>query len=146
MTLLWILLWPAWANDEIVRALVLTAHGEHIAFDQTRLEVPLAAKIRLTFDNQAPADSGILHNIVLLKPGTLDAVLGRARAAGYDLEKLRDDPDILGFSPTVPPGGRGELVFAPTGPGTYPYVCLMPGHGDLLGMRGELTVTPPTTP
>jgi uncharacterized cupredoxin-like copper-binding protein len=32
------------------------------------------------------------------------------------------------------------VTFKPAAAGDYVYICLMPGHGDMLGMRGVLTI------
>jgi plastocyanin len=39
------------------------------------------------------------------------------------------------------PGQTTTLEFTPTTPGTYEYVCTIPGHKEA-GMKGTITVTP----
>lgn len=61
----------------------------------------------------------------------------------YDAEKIAKHPSVLAISPTLDPGKSAEFVLTPKmldKPGFYPYVCLIPGHADMLGMKGVLHV------
>ena len=121
----------------------LSTKGNDIAFDQAAVQVPLDVPIKIVFVNKAKHDSQILHNIAILKPGTLDAVLKEFESIDYDIAKISKNPNVLAITKNLEPGGKETLTLGPDkikGPGFYPYVCLIPGHGDILGMKGVLNV------
>lgn len=120
----------------------LSSKGNDIAFDTHYLEVPAGSTVNLRFKNKANPASGILHNIAILKPGTTDEVLSSFEKSEYDLEKIRTHPAVLAISPTLEPSQEAVLKLTKDllKPGAYPYVCLMPGHADMLGMKGILQV------
>ena len=84
------------------------------------------------------------HNLVLVKPGTVEEV-GTASFA------MLNDPDagkkhyipasesVLAHTFVVAPGSRHTLhLEAPSKVGDYPYICTFPGHWQ--AMRGVLRV------
>jgi plastocyanin len=120
----------------------LSTHGNDVAFDTSLVEVPLKPVITLAFVNEADHDSEILHNIAVLRPGSESRVLDAFQKSDYDLELMKKHPDLIVISDELDPGETGTVSFSPDVPGDYPYVCLMPGHADLLGMKGILRVKP----
>ena len=121
----------------------LSTKGNDIAFDQTSIQIPFAETITLTFANQALKGSEILHNVAILKPGSLDKFLNALQLSGYDLDKIKNDPSILIMTEALSPGASQTVEFHPGEPGFYPFVCVMPGHADMLGMKGILNITKP---
>ncbi|MBC7533721.1 MAG: hypothetical protein H7318_19310 [Oligoflexus sp.] len=121
----------------------LSTKGNDIAFDQTSIQIPFAETITLTFANQALKGSEILHNVAILKPGSLDKFLNALQLSGYDLDKIKNDPSILIMTEALPPGASQSVEFHPGEPGFYPFVCVMAGHADMLGMKGILNITKP---
>jgi plastocyanin len=118
----------------------LSTKGNDIAFDQTAIQVPFGTAVKLKFVNEAAKGSEIQHNVAVLKPGTLDAVMKELQASGYDLAKMRANKSIIAMTKMLEPGSTETLEFTPDAPGFYPYICLMPGHADMLGMKGTLNV------
>lgn len=118
----------------------LSTKGNDIAFDQTAIQVPFGQNVQLTFTNEAAKGSEILHNVAILKPGTLDTVIKEIQAVNYDLEKIHGNKNILTMTKSLEPGSAQTLEFTPSEPGFYPYICVMPGHADMLGMKGVLNV------
>ena len=57
-----------------------------------------------------------------------------------DLKFVRDSADILALTRVLNPGQEDTVNFTPPAPGEYVYICLMSGHGDMLGMRGILAL------
>jgi hypothetical protein len=51
-----------------------------------------------------------------------------------------NDPDMLVHTPLAKPGETSDVTFTAPEPGTYPYICTVPGH--YLMMKGVLTVAP----
>ncbi len=118
----------------------LSTKGTDIAFDQTAIQIPFAEKISLLFKNEASKGSEILHNVAVLKPGTLESFIKDMQANGYDIEKLRKHPSVIAMTSSLAPGAQESLEFKPKEPGFYPYVCIMAGHADMLGMKGVLNI------
>ena len=119
----------------------LSTHGNNIAFDKNAIEVPLGKKVSVRFVNQASKESEILHNVAILKPGTFDEVIKELQKNGYDIEKMRKHPSIITMSKALAPAQEETLTFTPKEPGEYPYICLMAGHADMLGMKGIFKVS-----
>ena len=121
----------------------LSTKGNDIAFDATSIQVPFGRDIHLGFSNQAAKDSEILHNIAVLSPGSLERVLKAFQESDYDVDKIRKHKDVLAMTPTLKPGVASVLKISKSKlnkKGYYPYVCLMPGHADVLGMKGIMNV------
>jgi azurin len=138
---LWVLAlaFEARASDTVV--IELSTKGNDIAFDQAAVQIKFKKTIGLKFVNKAAADSHIGHNIAILKPDATDAVIQELRKNNYDLAAIKNHPGILIISRTLNPGESDVVTFSPDKPGFYPYLCLMPGHSDILGMKGILHVS-----
>lgn len=132
---------PQAFSDEVV-TIELSTKGNDIAFDQEAVQIKFQKKMRLKFVNKAAHGSHIGHNIAILKPGTTDAVLKDLQKSNYDLNIMKGHPSVIVMSKTLNPGEEDVLEFSPEKPDFYPYLCLMPGHSDILGMKGILRVSP----
>ena len=111
-----------------------------MTFDKKALTVPTGAEVHLVFKNNANV-STLPHNWVLVKPGTEASVaaagLKLGDQAGYfDVR----DKDALVHTPMAKPGESSEVTFTAPEPGSYPYICTVPGH--YMMMKGVLAVTP----
>ncbi len=118
----------------------LSTTGQEVMFDQQRLDLPFAKTIRLKYKNDAPLDSQISHNVAIIRPDRVAAVMQTLQEHDYDLKSVQGSADILALSRVLNPGQEDTVAFSPPAPGEYVYICLMPGHGDMLGMRGILTL------
>lgn len=137
---------PSPHGEPVVVQIDLSTKGDDIAFDKTSIQLVAGRRYRIRFRNLASPDSMIAHNVVVLRPGSEDRVIAKLQAVGYDLASLADDPDIIARSNTLNPGEHGEVAFAPVEAGIYPYLCSMPGHGDILGMKGLVNVVAGAVP
>jgi len=121
-------------------AIFVQAVPGRMSFEPGSMTVKAGAKVRLIFRNP----DVMLHNLVVLAPGSLEKVgaLADKLAGGPDgLAKgyVPAVPEVLQATPLVQPGKEAELVFtAPAVPGEYPLVCTFPGHWRV--MRGVLVV------
>ncbi len=104
-----------------------------LKYQQTTLEAKAGAEFTVNFANPA----ALPHNWVLVEPGQEQAV------ATASASKNGDPSGIAGvISGGKPIATSSEtLKVPPQQPGTYPYICTVPGH-YAAGMKGELTVTP----
>lgn len=127
------------AGDTVV--IELSTKGNDIAFDQTAVQIKFKKTIGLKFVNKAASDSHIGHNIAILKPDSTDAVIQELRKNNYELAAIKNHPGIIIISKTLNPGESDVVTFSPEKPGFYPYLCLMPGHSDILGMKGILHIS-----
>jgi azurin len=118
----------------------LSTTGQEVMFDQQRLDLPFAKTIRLKYKNDAPLDSQISHNVAIIRPERVAAVMAILQDHDYDLASVRGSADILALTRVLDPGQEDTIDFSPPAPGEYVYICLMPGHGDMLGMRGVLAL------
>ncbi|WP_031528301.1 PVC-type heme-binding CxxCH protein [Dyadobacter crusticola] len=114
---------------------------EIMQFDKKLINVKAGQKVVINLENP----DGMQHNLVIIKPGTLQKVGKEAD------EMLRDPqaaekhyvpriPEVLHSTRLVSSGETVTLEFTvPNEPGDYPYVCTFPGHWR--GMNGILRVT-----
>jgi plastocyanin len=111
-------------------------------YDKTELTVRAGQRARLVFRNT----DHMQHNVLILRPGTLEAVGALADQMLTDAQALAKNfsptsGDVLFSTPLVNPSETFELRFtAPAQPGRYPYICTFPGHWRM--MQGTLVVTP----
>ena len=111
-----------------------------LRYDQTLVTVKAGSKVKLTFYN----NDDMPHNLVIVKPGTADAVAQGAMALGLQGPAKNYVPassDVLYHTRLMNPGTSESLfIEIPEAPGDYTYVCTFPGHAQ--SMRGVLRVVP----
>ncbi|MEM6633179.1 MAG: plastocyanin/azurin family copper-binding protein, partial [Bacteroidota bacterium] len=126
----------SWANGPDQTISMATEPG--LQFDVKTVTVKAGSKIKLTFNN----DDDMPHNLVVVRPGTADAVGTAALGLGVkgmNLGYIPEDVNILHHTQLLQPGISESIYFtAPTEPGEYTYVCTYPGH--YLIMRGVFKV------
>ncbi|MEO8562237.1 MAG: PVC-type heme-binding CxxCH protein [bacterium] len=109
-------------------------------FSLPTFSVKPGRRVRLTLTNP----DEMQHNLVIMKPGTLDAVgtLADAMARTPDAAErnyIPPTPDVVASTKLVDPGQSFTLEFtAPRQTGDYPYACTFPGHWRL--MQGTMKV------
>ena len=123
-------------TDKVVIAQVNCLH-EAIKFDVATLAVPVGKKLRLIFNNP----DVMQHNLVIVKPGTADAVATAAISLGgegFAKQFVPDSDDILAASKLLMQSGKQTLEVTFDKPGKYPFLCTFPGHATM--MRGHIIV------
>lgn len=124
-----------------VRVEVQLSTDGTFSFDQQQIVVPSGRRVALTFVNGASPESRMVHNTVVLRSAEDEvATFRHLYTSGFDLAAVADDPGVLALGRPLGPGETETLSVRFPGPGTYPFVCLMPGHGDMMGMRGTIVV------
>jgi len=111
---------------------------EGLKFSLPSFDVKPGARVKLDFANT----SDMLHNLVVVKPGTGAKVGEAALRLGLDGQKLDYVPksdDVLFNTSLLEPRKVESIYFvAPTTPGEYQYVCTFPGH--YVTMQGTMRV------
>ena len=103
-----------------------------LKFDPIAFHVQPGEKVELLFDNV----DEMMHNFVLVEPGSRMKVVESAIALGADgpnRHYIPESEDVIASTPVVLPGKKTIVTFvAPKKEGEYPYVCTFPGHGFVM--------------
>lgn len=110
-------------------------------YDKKLITLKAGDRVSLRFVNP----DGMLHNLLIIKPGSLqkvgaaaDAMLRNPNAA--DLQYVPRIPEVLFSTKLLSTGQSDTIEFTvPSTPGDYPFVCTFPGHWR--GMNGIIRVT-----
>ncbi len=123
----------AGAADDTAGLTVAADPSGALKFQQATLQAPAGSGFPVNFANSAP----LQHNWVLVEPDQAEAVATAAQAKGGDPSGI---PGVIAGGKPI--SNSSETVEVPAlEPGTYPYICTVPGHYQA-GMVGELTATP----
>ena len=128
------------AKSSSATVIELKVEKEIMQFDKKLLTVKAGQKVVINLENP----DGMQHNLLIIKPGTLQKV-------GQAADEMLRDPkaaekqyvpkiaEVLYSTKLVNSGETVTLEFTiPNEPGDYPYVCTFPGHWR--GMNGILRV------
>jgi len=124
-------------NDKIDQTIVVgTKPG--LKFDISSVQVKPGAKIRLVFEN----NDDMLHNLLIVKPNTVDKVGKAALDMGLEGAQKNYVPDmeeVIFHTGILEPETKETIYFeAPKKVGNYTFVCTFPGHYTI--MQGILRV------
>lgn len=115
-----------------------------VGFDPKEVRVSFVPTIRILFRNDVDPSWGMHHNVAIAVPGREAALIASLRDLGVDhlhlAEALRGSPNVLAMTGALAPGASETIDFHPPAPGTYQYICLVPGHAERMGMVGALIV------
>lgn len=118
----------------------ISAEGSALEFTPDRISFPAGTRVTLRFVNHGT----LPHNLVLLRDdAALDAMAKdayEAASTGYVPEGYEDDVAV--YTPLLSPDETVEVTFEVPEPGLYTYVCLFPGHANM--MLGTLRSLSPT--
>ncbi|CAD5252030.1 MULTISPECIES: PVC-type heme-binding CxxCH protein [unclassified Imperialibacter] len=129
------------ASLDADKVIVLKTIPNKMEYDLKTLEVEAGQTVAIIFENV----DFMQHNLLIVKPGTLETVGAAADkmaadANGAEKSYIPDVPELLYSTRLVNPGEKVVLTFtAPSEPGDYPYLCTFPGHWRI--MNGILKVT-----
>lgn len=126
----------AWSDGPDVSVTLAAVPG--LRFDRESFEVPSGARIRLSLENE----DDIIHNVVIVEPGSADEVGEAAMSigpGGMQQGYIPDSESVLYYTRLLDEGEAESIYFtAPKEPGTYPFICTVPGHH--ITMRGTMVV------
>jgi uncharacterized cupredoxin-like copper-binding protein len=109
--------------------------GGQLKFAETTLDAAAGQALTVTFNNPSP----LQHSWVLVQPGQEEAVNQAASAKGGDPAGVAG---VIAGSPVVNGNGNATVNVPALEPGSYPYICTVPGH-LAAGMKGTLNVGGP---
>ncbi|NJN19267.1 MAG: auracyanin [Oscillochloris sp.] len=112
--------------------------GENLAYDKTELSATSGQEVTVRFQNTSAAQQ---HNWVLVDGGAdvAQQIATNGIAAGADANYLPSDAaNVIASTPLANANETTEVTFTAPEPGTYLYICTVPGHYPL--MQGTLTV------
>ncbi len=112
----------------------VSVQGEQLKFDPESITVPANQQITVTFKNTSTTNQ---HNWVLVQQGQEQAVDDAAAANGGTVPDGTDG--VIAKAGLLDPGAQEQVSFQAPAPGTYTYICTVPGH-YAAGMKGTLTV------
>lgn len=128
-------------TNKVDKVIIMKVVKDVMKFDKELITAKAGSTVQIVLQNP----DFMQHNLVLIKPGTLQKV-------GAASDKLAQDPngakmnyvprmpEVLKATPLVNPGGKYTLTIQiPDTPGDYPYVCTFPGHWRI--MKGVMRVT-----
>jgi azurin len=130
---------PGASTDPPVALEISVVKGQ-MKFSLPSFTVKPGQRVRITLTNP----DEMQHNLVIVRPGTLDAVgaLADALAATPDAAErnyVPPTPDVMYNTKLLDPGQSETLEFtAPRQAGEYPYICTFPGHWRV--MQGAMVV------
>lgn len=102
-----------------------------LKYQQTEMEAAAGQDLSVEFSNPSP----VQHNWVLVQPGQEDAVATAAAGKNGDPTGI---PGVIAGRPPIQ-GGSETIPVPAQPPGSYSYICTVPGH-YAAGMKGTLTV------
>jgi len=109
-----------------------------LKFDVEKVEVKAGSRVKWVFNN----NDDMLHNCVIVKPGTANAVGNAALKLNLNGPKQQYVPvtgEVLYHTNLLQPESSEAIYFVvPKEPGEYQFVCTFPGHASL--MQGTLKV------
>lgn len=126
----------SWGGRPDVSRTIGTEPG--LQFDLGEFSVPAGGKVEIVFNN----DDDMLHNFVVVRPGSTDQIATEAMNLGLDGPEMNYVPnsdDVLFHTSLLQPQTTERIYFiAPSETGAYPFVCTFPGHA--MTMRGVMRV------
>lgn len=125
-------------SDDAVAILSIRAVVEQMRFDVVKFTVRSDQPVRLNVENP----DFMPHNLIIAEQDKADEVYQMAidlGGDGFELHFVPDSPDVLHATQLLRHNEEQLLLFdAPSKPGSYPFLCSFPGHGEL--MRGVMEV------
>lgn len=128
-------------NVKVDQVINLSTVKDVMKYDKTLITAKAGTTIQIVLQNP----DFMQHNLVLIKPNTLEKVGAAADqlaqdANGGNMNYVPKIPEVLAATTLINPGDKFILtVQLPPTPGDYPFVCTYPGHWRM--MNGILRVT-----
>lgn len=103
-----------------------------LKFSLDAMQVKAGSKVKLVFNN----NDDMTHNLVIVKPGTIEEVGKMALDLGLKGPEMNYVPNtdkVLYYTSLLQPNQSEGIYFtAPSEPGDYAFVCTYPGHFTIM--------------
>lgn len=109
---------------------VLKSAGSALEFVPARLSVKNGLRVRVRYTNEGT----LPHNLAFAKSeDDLDAIASAAYSASASgFVPLEHKDKLIAWTSLVSPGQTVEVTFVVPEPGEYPFICLFPGHANMM--------------
>lgn len=118
--------------------LKLGSDGDNLYFDHKDLQAKAGQTIKVVYKNNSSAASNMVHNWVLVKPGTEQQVANDSMSAGDAKNWVAEGANVLAHTKVAKSGEIVSIIFTAPAAGDYPYLCTFPGHATT--MKGTLHI------
>lgn len=114
--------------------------SDQIRFSTKKIEAKVGVPLEITLRHTGKIPKASMsHNMVILKPGSMVAMISARCVGAKDKNYVADDAEtksaVIAASPQLGPGETYVLRFTPTQAGEYPFLCTYPGHfGEMNGV------------
>jgi azurin len=114
--------------------------NDQIRFSTKKIDAKAGVPLEITVKHTGKIPkANMSHNLVILKPGSMVAMISAKCSQAKDSQYIAQDADtkssILAYAPQLGPGESYVIKFTPKEPGDYPYLCTYPGHfGEMNGV------------
>src|SRR5690606_36199209 len=116
--------------EKVDQIIVVNTLKDVMKYDKELITAKAGTTIQIVLNNP----DFMQHNLLLIKPGTMEAVGAAADRLASDPEGQRLEyvpamPEVLASTPLINTGGSYTITIKlPNVKGDYPYVCIFPGH------------------
>ena len=120
------------AQDDgpVDRTVTLRTSGSNLSFDPDAISLKAGTRVQIQYIN----DGVLPHNFVLLRSeddlDDLGAAAYEAEATGFVPLDAKDK--LIAYTPLAAPGMTVTVTFVVPAPGEYTFVCLFPGHYNVM--------------
>ena len=136
------LLSKAYAKDQeqFAGVIKIQAVPHQLKFSPTEIKVKAGSDVKLIIENP----DAMIHNFIIMEPGSKEKVGNLADDLAADPNAVKqayipDTKEVLFATKLLNPLSSEELNFkAPSKPGSYPFLCTVPGHWRV--MQGVMIV------
>jgi azurin len=122
---------------------VLHAVGNNMSemhYDLSTIYLKAGNKIKLTLTNDG-SDPSMIHNVVIVKDGTMQDVAMAGVKVGPDKDYVpADNPNVIAHTKMAKPTKTVTVEFTAPPAGNYQFFCSYPGH--YVKMNGQVIVEP----
>jgi azurin len=114
--------------------------NDQIRYSAKTIDAKVGVPIEITLRHTGKIPkANMSHNMVILKPGSMVAMISARCVGAKDKNYVADDAEtkaaVVVASPQLGPGESYVLRFTPTQAGEYPFLCTYPGHfGEMNGV------------
>ena len=106
---------------------------KEMKYTMKEIKVPAGSTVKLTLTNMATnKDAGMLHNMVIVKDGTMMDVAAKGITQKANSYVDASDANVFVHTKMLNAGEKDEITFPAMPKGKYQFVCTYPGHASMM--------------